>query len=333
MNSIVSGPAPDVALADALPRLGFGVGLRNCHYEWLLKNDLDLTHAPSQSPPVDWFEIISENFMDNHGFARYMLDRVRERYPVVMHGVSLSIGSSDPLNREYIDGLKALIDHVNPAWISDHICWTGIAGVNTHDLLPLPYTEASLRHVVQRVNEVQDILQRPLILENPSTYLQFKSSDMSEWQFINALCEETGCGLLLDVNNVFVSAFNHGYDPEHYIRSLPHDCIVQMHLAGPTHCGSHMIDTHDTEVPRQVWKLYQLAQSLVPGCSTLLEWDANIPAFPVLVAELNKARQALSGELPGTDLEYQPPASGQADPTVVSTPIHHNLQVEYAESD
>lgn len=336
------------ALSDQLPELGFGVGLRSCHFEWLLKNDLNTAPQSGLDKPVDWFEIISENFMDNQGFARYMLDRIRERYPIVMHGVSLSIGSSDPLNKDYLKKLDQLIKAVEPAWVSDHICWTGISGVNTHDLLPLPYNEDSLRHLIQRVNEVQDFLQRPLILENPSTYLEFQHSELSEPQFINALCHETGCGMLLDVNNVFVSSFNHGFDAEDYIRSLPHKQIVQMHLAGPTHCGSHIIDTHDAEVPRQVWRLYQLAQSLVPGCSTLLEWDASIPTFPDLVTELNKARQALSGELPGEDLFFTPPASNEqpsghqaetSSPrtgseeslhTVVSTPIHHHLQARHA---
>lgn len=327
-NSSPNKNAADTAsashLADQLPKLGFGVGLRSCHFEWLLKNDLNPAALNPVERPVDWFEIISENFMDNHGFAHYMLDRVRERYPIVMHGVSLSIGSSDPLNWDYLTKLNALVQGIQPAWVSDHICWTGISGVNTHDLLPLPYTEESLRHVIQRVNEVQDFLQRPLVLENPSSYLQFQQSELTEPEFINALCAETGCGLLLDVNNVFVSSFNHGFDAEEYIRTLPHKQIVQMHLAGPTHCGSHIIDTHDTEVPRQVWQLYQLAQELAPECSTLLEWDANIPEFPQLVSELNKARQALTGELPGKELHYQP--SQQNSGPVVSTPVHHNLQ-------
>ncbi len=317
-------------LADQLPKLGFGAGLRSCHFEWLLKNDLNPASLASKAHaverPVDWFEIISENFMDNHGFAQYMLDRIRERYPIVMHGVSMSIGSSDPINWDYLKKLNKLIERVQPAWISDHICWTGISGVNTHDLLPLPYTEETLGHMVQRVNEVQDFLQRPLVLENPSTYLEFKQSEMTEWQFINALCNETDCGLLLDVNNVFVSSFNHGFDAEEYIRALPHKQIVQMHLAGPTHCGSHIIDTHDTEVPRQVWRLYQLAQQLAPECSTLLEWDANIPDFPDLVNELNKARLALAGELPGKDLHYQA-ADIEIGDAVISTPVHHNLQI------
>lgn len=334
MDDTLSVPSVPAERLSGLPDLGFGAGLRSCHFEWLLKNDLNPAQQDELEKPLDWFEIISENFMDNQGFAMYMLDRVRERYPVVMHGVSMSIGSTDPLNMDYLRGLKALAQRIEPAWVSDHICWTGVAGVNSHDLLPLPYNEESLRHLSERVCQVQDFLQRPLILENPSSYLQFNSSSMTEWEFITELCNETGCGLLLDVNNVFVSAFNHGFSAEAYIKALPHQHIVQMHLAGPTHCGTHIIDTHDRQVPRQVWCLYQLAQQYVPGCSTLLEWDASIPEFPLLLEELNKARLALEGELPGEELQYSPQVDGhQPDAAIVSTPLHHNLQVSYAESD
>ncbi|MCV6589413.1 MAG: DUF692 domain-containing protein [Marinobacterium sp.] len=306
-------------LAAGMPALGFGVGLRSCHFEWLLENDLN---QPADSPrPVDWFEIISENFIGNDGFAAWMLERLAERYPIVMHGVSMSIGSTDPLDIVYLDRLAELIERVNPVWVSDHICWTGIAGVNTHDLLPLPYTEESLTHVAERVLQVQERLKRPLVLENPSSYLQFAHSDMTEWEFIGELVARTDCGLLLDVNNVFVSAFNHNYDAETYIRALPHQQVVQMHLAGPTHCGTHIIDTHNTAVPRQVWALYQLAQKLCPDCPTLLEWDADIPDFPALVTELNKARDALAGQLPGHDLVY----TGYSD-SVVSTPLHYQMR-------
>lgn len=308
-------------LAERMPKLGFGAGLRSCHFEWLLKHDLDADEVDAQRGLVDWFEIISENFINNDGFAAWMLARLSERYPIVMHGVSLSIGSSDPLDYDYLRALEELIDRVQPAWVSDHLCWTGVAGINTHDLLPLPYTEESLAHVVQRVSEVQDFLQRPLVLENPSSYLQFAHSEMTESEFITELVARTGCGLLLDVNNVFVSAFNHGFDAQDYIRSLPHNQIVQMHLAGPTHCGSHIIDTHNTPVPKQVWALYQLAQQLVPGCPTLLEWDADIPSFPDLAAELSKARQALSGTLPGEVLRA--PETVMSD--AVSTPVHYQV--------
>jgi uncharacterized protein (UPF0276 family) len=272
-----------------MKNIGFGVGLRTQHFPYLVSHE---------DPMVDWFEIISENFIDNHGYARHVLGQLRAKRPVVMHGVSMNIGSSDPLDLGYLDKLKALAEFVQPQWISDHLCWTGFAGVNSHDLLPLPLTEQSLKHVTGRVLQIQDILGRPLILENPSTYLEFNDSSMAEWEFLSALVSNTDCGLLLDVNNVFVSAYNHGFSAEHYIRNLPHQSIVQLHVAGPTDCGGLLIDTHDKPVPAPVWQLYQLAQSLTGGVATLLEWDANIPEYPVLVAELNKAKMVLEGEIP-----------------------------------
>lgn len=272
--------------------LGLGVGLRSQHYDYLLQHP----------PEVDWFEIISENYIDNFGFARHVLEHIRKQRPVVMHGVSMSIGSTDPINKEYLAKLNELADFVQPEWISDHLCWTGVAHHNTHDLLPMPLTEESLKHVSERVLQVQDYLKRPLILENPSTYLEFTHSTISEWEFLSELARNTDCGLLLDVNNVFVSATNHGFDAENYIRSLPHDRIVQMHLAGPTDCGFYLVDTHDNPVPRQVWELYKLAQELTGGVSTLLEWDANIPAFPELIEELYRAKAVMRGEIPDTPL-------------------------------
>lgn len=272
-----------------LPNLGLGVGLRNQHFPYLMNHD----------PDVDWFEIISENFIDNYGYARRVLERLASVRPIVMHGVSLSIGSTDHLDWDYLTKLKSLADFVEPAWISDHLCWTGVAGVNTHDLLPVPLTDESLRHVAERVRQVQDFLERPLVLENPSSYLEFKESTIAEWDFLSELARETGCGLLLDVNNVYVSGYNHGFDPEHYIRSIAHDAVVQIHLAGPTDCGRFLVDTHDQPVPAPVWELYRLAQELTGGVSTLLEWDSNIPDFPELVAELRKAETAMLGENPG----------------------------------
>jgi uncharacterized protein (UPF0276 family) len=268
-----------------LPNLGLGVGLRSKHYNHLMQND----------PVVDWFEIISENYMNNFGYGRHVLNHIASIRPVVMHGVSMSVGSTDPLNLDYLKQLKQLADFVNPVWISDHLCWTGVANINTHDLLPLPLTVESLHHVAGRVNQIQDILQRPLILENPSTYLEFESSTLHEWEFLSELVNKTGCGLLLDVNNVFVSGFNHGFDPEFYIRNIPHKSVVQIHVAGPTDCDTYLLDTHDQPVPTQVWKLYQLAQELTSGVSTLLEWDANIPEYPELVAEVQKAKEVLKG--------------------------------------
>ncbi|HKB64619.1 MAG TPA: DUF692 domain-containing protein [Pyrinomonadaceae bacterium] len=287
-----------------LPNLGLGVGLRNQHFSYLMRHD----------PDVEWFEIISENFIDNFGYARRVLERVMSVRPVVMHGVSLSVGSIDPLDWDYLKKLKALAEFVQPAWVSDHLCWTGVAGVNTHDLLPMPLNEESLRHVAERVRQVQNFLERPLVLENPSSYLEFKHSTIAEWDFLSELARETGCGLLLDVNNVYVSGYNHGFDTEHYIRNLPHDAVVQIHLAGPTDCGRYLVDTHDQPVPAAVWELYRLAQELTGGVSTLLEWDANIPDFPELVAELRKAEAALRGENPGAPVRKSGSASAVSNP-------------------
>lgn len=262
------------------PNLGFGVGLRTPHYAHILKHE----------PDVDWFEVISENYMDSQGRPRHVLEQIAERYPIVMHGVSMSIGSTDPLNFEYLAKLKTLAEWTNAVWISDHICWTGVNGLNGHDLLPLPYNEESLRHTVDRVRTVQEFLERPLVLENPSSYVTFADSTMSEWEFVTRLAEEADCGLLLDVNNVYVSCFNHDLDPVEFIESLPHERVVQFHLAGHTHCGTHIIDTHDNFVIEQVWQLYRKAHQLTGGVATLLEWDANIPEFDVVHAEVLKAR-------------------------------------------
>lgn len=296
-----------------LPNLGLGVGLRSTHYPYLMRND----------PAVDWFEIISENYMNNFGYARHVLGHVASLRPVVMHGVSMSIGSSDPLNLDYLRSLKELADFVQPVWISDHLCWTGVAHINTHDLLPMPLTEESLRHVAERVSRVQDFLGRPLVLENPSTYMEFEASTLREWEFLSELVRRTGCGLLLDVNNVFVSSHNHRFDPEVYIRSIPHHAVVQIHLAGPTAVGPCLIDTHDRPVPTPVWHLYRLAQELTGGVSTLLEWDANIPEYPELLAELAVARAVMQGDIP------EVPIAGAGQAEVVSNPVNHQIQVAH----
>jgi uncharacterized protein (UPF0276 family) len=263
-----------------LPNLGFGVGLRTVHFE----------HILSKRPRVDWFEIVSENFMDTGGRPAWILDQVAERYPIVMHGVSLSIGSTDPLDFDYLRRLRALAERCRAVWVSDHICWTGVAHRNTHDLLPVPYTEESLRHVVERIRVVQDFLERPLVLENPSSYVEFKTSTLTEWEFIRRMAEEADCGLLLDVNNVYVSAKNHGFDAVEFIEAIPPERVVQYHLAGHTDLGTHILDTHSDHVVERVWDLYRLAVGRSGGRSTLLEWDEGIPAFPVVHAEVLKAR-------------------------------------------
>ena len=274
--------------------LGLGVGLRSQHYQYLLENNHN----------VDFFEIISENYIDNYGVGREVIAHLRQDSPFVMHGVSLSIGSTDPINFHYLDKLIELADFVQPEWISDHLCWTGIAGINTHDLLPLPLplplplTEETFKHVKERILTIQDYLKRPLIIENPSTYLQFNASEIKEYEFLTALYKSTDCGILLDVNNVYVSAHNHNFDAIEYVKNLPHHAIAQVHLAGPTRYGHLLIDTHDQPVPKEVWELYMLVHQLTGGVSTLLEWDANIPDFTQLVDELFLAKKVIKGTMP-----------------------------------
>ncbi len=263
------------------PDLGFGIGLRSVHFEHILKNN----------PTIDWFEVLSENYMDTGGRPLHILEQVAERYPVVLHGVSLSVGSKDPINFDYLKKLKGLAKRVNARWVSDHLCWCGVTGMNTHDLLPMPYTNEALRHTIERVRIIQDVLERPIALENASTYLEFSVSTWPESEFIAALAEEADCGLLLDVNNVYVSSFNHGFDPKKYIDRIPPDRVVQMHLAGHTNKGTHILDTHSDYVIDSVWELYRYAHRHLGGTSTLLEWDANIPAFDIVHAEALKARQ------------------------------------------
>lgn len=261
-------------------QLGLGLGLRNVHFD----------HIVQHQPAVDWFEAISENFMDSGGRPRAMLRKIAERYPLVLHGVSLSIGSSDPLNRNYLQRLKNLADEIQPRWVSDHLCWTGMLGLNSHDLLPLPLNEEVLKHLIPRVLQVQDFLQRPLVLENPSTYLRFRESTLSEPQFLRALCDATDCQLLLDVNNVYVSCFNAGTSVQAYLDEFPFERVVQLHLAGHQHCGTHIVDTHDGPVCNDVWQLFHTAWHKTGGAATLLEWDGDVPAFDVLHSEVLKAR-------------------------------------------
>jgi uncharacterized protein len=273
----------------AYPALGFGLGLRAPHYDTILA---------TRPKGVDWFEIISENFIEAHqGYWDFLAD-LRTDYPLVMHGVSLSIGSTDTLNGEYLQKLKKLADFLQVPWLSDHVCWTGIHGRNSHDLLPLPYTEEALAHMVTRIKEVQDRLERHLILENPSTYVEFSDSTIPEWEFLARMAQEADCGLLLDVNNVYVSAFNHGWDARRYIDALPADRIVQVHLAGHQNYGTHIIDTHDGQVTDAVWELYAYALRSKGAVSTLVEWDDQIPDFPVLLSELDRARHAAAATLP-----------------------------------
>jgi hypothetical protein len=264
----------------ALPDLGIGVGLRTVHFGTIL----------GTWPKLDWFEVLSENFMLTGGRPMWVLDQVAERYPVALHGVSLGIGNTDPLNLEHLRALKDLAARTSARWVSDHLCWTGVMGRNTHDLLPMPYTEDSLAHVVRRVKQVQDVLERPLVLENPSSYVEFAASTLTEWDFLATLGREADCGLLLDVNNVYVSAFNHGFDARAYIDAIPADRVVQYHLAGHTNKGTHIIDTHSDHALPEVWELYARAVARTGPVATLYEWDEDIPDLEVVRAEAEKAR-------------------------------------------
>jgi len=268
-----------VANRFGFPDLGIGVGLRTVHYGHLLEH----------WPDVGWFEIISENYMQTAGRPLYFLDQIAERYPIVMHGVSMSIGSTDPLDMSYLAELKGLRERTGALWVSDHLCWTGVAGRNTHDLLPMPYTEEALRHTAERVRQVQDFLGAPLLLENPSSYVEFAGSSMTEWEFLARLTEESDSGLLLDLNNIYVSGYNHGFDPAAYLDGVPFDRVAQMHVAGHTNQGTHIVDTHIGPVIDPVWELAREAYRRAPGTSLLLEWDAEIPPFEEVHREALKA--------------------------------------------
>ncbi len=262
------------------PRLGCGVGLRTEHYD----------HITSTWPRMDWFEVISENFMDSGGRPLYVLEQVRHRYPVALHGVSLSIGSTDPLDLGYLARLKALADRIEPAIVSDHLCWTGVEGENLHDLLPLPFTEEAIRHIALRVERVQAYLGRRILIENVSTYVTARHSTMPERVFLTEIALRSGCGILLDVNNVYVNAYNHQFDPYEYLAHIPGELVGQFHLAGHTDMGSYLFDTHSAPVIDEVWALYRAALQRWGAVTTLIEWDEHIPPFPRLAEEAEKAR-------------------------------------------
>jgi uncharacterized protein (UPF0276 family) len=262
--------------------LGVGVGLRVPHYAAIL----------SQRPAVDFFEVISENFMVDGGKPLYHLDQVLERYRVVQHGVSLGIAGPAAPNREYLTKLKRLVQRTRSPWVSDHFCWCGDGNAHLHDLLPIPYTPEAIERVVERARMIQDFLEVPFALENTSSYLTYRSSTLSEWEFISEVVERADIGLLFDVNNVYVSAYNHGFDPDTFIRSVPHDRILQIHLAGHTHLGKYIIDTHRGAVHEDVLALYRQTIALTGAVSTLIEWDDEIPELGVLLAEAERTRRA-----------------------------------------
>jgi hypothetical protein len=278
------------------PSLGFGLGLRVDHYEAIL----------AERPAVDWFEVLTENYLVPGGKPLHYLMRMRERYPLAMHGVSLSIGSSAPLDREYLRQVKALAQRVQPQWISDHLCWTGVAGRNTHDLLPLPYTEEALAHVAERVRMVQEFLGRRILLENVSSYVAFRDSRLSEWEFLAEIARRADCLILLDVNNIYVSAVNHEFDPLAYLEGIPAERVQQIHLAGHENHGDYLVDTHDHPVSDPVWELYAAAVRRCGAVSTMIERDDHIPPLAELCAELAQARalcERTLAQLPGPDAD------------------------------
>jgi uncharacterized protein (UPF0276 family) len=260
--------------------LGFGLGLRPQHYEAVLQDRIS----------IDWLEVLTDNYLVPGGRPLHYLARIRERFPLAMHGVALSIGSTDELDRGYLRQVRLLADRFEPAWISDHLCWTGVAGRNTHDLLPLPYTEEVLRHVIERIGVVQDILGRRLVLENVSSYVTFAASTITEWEFLRAVAEKADCLILLDINNVYVSGINHEFDPLVYLNAIPVERVQQLHLAGHQDYGTYLIDTHDRAIAAPVWELFGAAVRRFGAVSTSIERDAAIPAFEELLAELETAR-------------------------------------------
>ncbi len=266
------------------PSLGFGVGLRTAHYSDVLER------ASRGELRVDWFEVVTENFMVPGGRPLRVLDEVRSHAPVVLHGVSLNLGSVDPLNQRYLEQLAELARRLEPAWISDHLCWTGVGGGNLHDLLPLPYTEEVIHHVVPRIERVQDLLGRRIAIENVSSYLSYCIDGMPEWEFLSAIAEAADCGILLDVNNIFVSAHNHDFDPNTYIDAIPPGRVFEIHLAGHSEQGPLLIDTHDHPVRDEVWQLFERAIARIGNVSTLIEWDDQIPEFDRLEEEAMRAR-------------------------------------------
>ena len=263
------------------PFLGYGLGLRPSHYPDIL----------AQRPDVDWFEALTENYLVPGGKPLYFLEQVRALYPVVLHGVSLSIGASEPLDLDYLRQVKTLATRIDAAWVSDHLCWTGAHGINLHDLMPLPYTEEAVHHVANRVRQVQDILGRQLLLENVSSYVTYRASQLSEWEFISAIAEAADCLILLDINNIHVSAFNHSFNPHDYLNGIPIARVRQFHLAGHQNQGDYIIDTHDQPVIDAVWELYAAALRRFGPVSTMIERDDNIPPLDELLTELDQARR------------------------------------------
>jgi uncharacterized protein len=298
--------------------LGIGAGLRVRHYQAILDT----------APKLGFFEVISENFMVPGGKALYYLDAIRERYPIVLHGVSLSIGGPDELDRDYLAKLKLLVDRVNPPWVTDHFCFGSANGVHVHDLLPLPYTDAMVARVARRLAQVQDFLERPVGLENTSSYLTYRESHMTEWDFIRAVVETANAWLLLDVNNIYVSAYNHGYSPLTFLENVPVERVLQVHMAGHTNYGKYIIDTHRGPVPDPVLELYREAIRRIGAVSTLLEWDDEIPELPVLVTEVGRLETIRAQGLhPGCAplAEFKMPSYAEIQDSLAESPNKEKL--------
>ena len=270
-----------------LPSLGFGLGLRKEHYNAIIET----------SPDVDWFEILTENYLVDGGKPLHFLDQICEKYPVVMHGVSMSLGSNDPLDMDYMQQVKDLAKRTNARWVSDHMCFTGVDGINAHDLLPLPCNEETIKHVSNKIKQAQDFLGRQILVENASTYITYKQSDMTEWEFTTAVAEESDSLILLDVNNIFVSAYNHGFDPIEYLDGIPAERVQQHHIAGHSQYDGYIIDTHDHDVVQGVWDLYAEAIKRYGEVSVMIERDDNIPDLPELLAELQIARDVFNANI------------------------------------
>jgi len=268
------------------PYLGFGLGLRKEHYQEII----DISQVEGSLPGVDWFEILTENYLVPGGKPLYYLDQIAERYPLVMHGVSMNIGNTGPMDTNYLQQVKDLQKRTHARWLSDHLCWTGTNGTNAHDLLPLPYNEEAINHVVERIKQVQDFLGHRMLIENVSSYVSYQHSEMTEWEFLTEIAQRADCLLLLDINNIYVSAFNHEFDPLDYLLSIPPERVQQFHLAGHSNYGDYVIDTHDEPVCDAVWSLYAWAAEHFGDITFMIERDDNIPPLNELLAELNQAR-------------------------------------------
>lgn len=270
---------------------GVGVGLRVAHY----------SHILARKPVVDWFEIISENFMVDGGRPLHILDQILEQYRVVQHGVSMYFGSAEPLNREHLKKLKRLVKRTHTPWLTDHLCWGSVDGRYTHDLLPMPYTFAAAKVAARKIRNARDFLETPIAVENVSSYAEFQASEMTEWEFLSEVVDRADCGILLDVNNIYVSSRNHGFDPFDYLNFIPPERVAQIHIAGHTKYRKYILDTHDHPVIDPVWKLYAHAIRLAGKTATLLEWDARIPSFNEVHREALKANRFIEQCYPEDD--------------------------------